>query len=176
MELLKRFALGCNQAKLYFTCGFVGQFCYCSVFSHMMLHKNVAYTVMLLERLQVSSILSTKDQCSWEIEKRETVIRHCIFECILYNCNHKKSNLRVLNGRHAGKLWIQVQKKQRRGGKKAPHNFSYVVFPRHSMQPVRMECVISSLLGGLGDQDLLGMTDKNQVGLRMSSATFNSSQ
>lgn len=44
------------------------------------------------------------------------------------------------------------------------------------MQPVRMECVISSLLGGLGDQDLLGMTDKNQVGLRMSSATFNSSQ
>lgn len=62
------------------------------------------------------------------------------------------------------------------GGKKAPHNFSYVVFPRHSMQPVRMECVISSLLGGLGDQDLLGMTDKNQVGLRMSSATFNSSQ
>lgn len=62
------------------------------------------------------------------------------------------------------------------GGKKAPHNFSYVVFPRHSMQPVRMECVISSLLGGLWDQDLLGMTDKNQVGLRMSSATFNSSQ
>lgn len=62
------------------------------------------------------------------------------------------------------------------GRKKAPHNFSYVVFPRHSMQPVRMECVISSLLGGLGDQDLLGMTDKNQVGLWMSSATFNSSQ
>lgn len=39
-----------------------------------------------------------------------------------------------------------------------------------------MECAISSLLGGLGDDDLLGMTDKNQVGVRMSSATFNSSQ
>lgn len=49
----------------------LGSFAIVLFFSYMMLHKNVAYTVMLLERLQVSSILSTKDQCSWEMEKRE---------------------------------------------------------------------------------------------------------
>lgn len=80
----------------------------------------------------------------------------------------------TLRVRHTSKLLIQFQEKQQEGGR-APHNFSYLVFPRHSMQPVQMECVMSSLRGGLGDEDLLSRTDKNHVGLRMSTATFNSS-
>lgn len=135
MELLKRFPLGCNQAKLCFTCGFVGQLCYCSGF-FFPLHDAAQKCGLYCNAFGKTSSVNKRPMHSGKLRKEKTVTRDCLFECILYNCNRKESNSRGLNGRHSGKLWIQVRKKQRMGGrKKAPHNFGYVVFPRHSMQP-----------------------------------------